>query len=436
MQIRRQLSALLLTAGLSFSSYAADSGILAEYNYYESGKIELNAGNYQQAITHFINLQKLYPNSPYIPQAKLESAYAHYKLGEAQAAIDLLQEFLLAENKHPQKPYAFYLAGLARYQQALDLMDSPTSAEDTTSARTATQQAIGYFTQLLDTFPGSQYGEDIGKKTTYLLEKLVQQRIKLEKKDTDRSRLQQIQVESDQAIVWLLKQPANQYTLQLVRSPDYNTTFMVSLQYKLEKNAFIIETQTSDGTGYTLLYGVYPSKNEALQAGANLPQAILETQPLVRELSSVQTEIVDSRVIAGDSTLQAPPPTTAEAAPASQEFIKPPPTNSTTQMSDEEWLLSQHPMDYTVQLLGAPNEASLTKFINDHNLAGQTVRYRSLRRDGSSWYSLLYGSYPDNITAIEAARQIGISLRIDQPWIRRFQSVQNEIDSSKSSKRR
>ncbi len=433
MQILKQLPALLLATGLSFSSHAADNGILAEYNYYESGKIELNAGHYQQAITHFINLQKLYPNSPYIPQAKLESAYAHYKLGEAQAAINLLQEFLTAENKHPHKPYAFYLAGLARYQEALDLIERATSPEETTNARTATQQAIGYFSQLLDSFPGSQYGEDSRKKTTYLLEKLVQQRIKLEKQDTSRSRLQQIQVESDQAIVWLLKQPANHYTLQLVRSPDYNTTFMVSLQYKLEKNAFIIETQTSDGKGYTLLYGSYPSKNEALQAGANLPNAIIETQPLVRELNSVQTEIIESRVIAGDTKPQAQPlasaAQTTEAAPATTEFIQP--TLSNTQISDEQWLLSQNPMAYTVQLMGSANEGSLIKFINDHKLTGQTVRYRSLRKDGSSWYSLLYGSYPDNATAIEAARQIGISLGIDQPWIRRFQSVQNEIDSSK-----
>lgn len=423
MQIRRQLLALLLAAGLSLTSHAADEGILAEYNYYETGKIELNAGNYQQAITHFTNLQKRYPDSPYIPQALLECAYAHYKLEQADDAIELLQGFLTAENRHPHKPYAFYLAGLAKYQEALGRIENAKTNEDENSARASTQQAIDYFGQLVDKFPGSQYSDDSRKKTTYLLEKLVTHRIKLEELNASRSRLKQIQVESDQAIVWLLKQPADQYTLQLVRSPDYDTVFMISLQYKLEKEAIIIETVGEEGKFFTLFYGVYPSKGEALLAGSNLPGAILEAQPLVRELASVQTEITGdvSRKIADNPSEES----VTESVRTTESTPK-----SSIQIPTELWLMTQNPMAYTVQLMGSGSERAVHAFINEHNLADQTTYYRSLRKDGSSWFSLLYGSYIDKTAAIEAAQQMGIALGIEQPWIRRFQGVQNEIESS------
>lgn len=431
MQIRRQLPALLLATVLSFSGQAAgNNGVLAEYNYYETGKIELNAGNYRQAIDHFAELQKRYPNSPYIPQAQLERAYAHYKLKEADAAVDLLQGFFDSENRHPHKPYAFYLSGLAKYQEALELIEQVSSPAEEGRARAVTQQAIDYFGQLVEQFPGSQYSEDSRKKTTYLLEKLVMHRIKLEKLNSSRSRLKQIQVESDQAIVWLLKQPSDQYTLQLIRSPDYDTVFMISLQYKLEDEAIIIETEESDGKKlFTLFYGVYPSRGEALLAGSNLPSAIIEAQPVVRELSTVQAEVAGRvKMDTPESPASEPSPDGSDGADAAASQTTP---ASNIEIPTELWLMSQNPMAYTVHVMGSASERAIVAFINEHNLADQTTYYRSIRRDGSSWYSLLYGSYIEKSAAIEAAQQLGVTLGIEQPWIKRFQSVQNEIESSK-----
>lgn len=435
MQIRRQLLVLVLAAGLSAPGFgrAADEGLLAEYNYYESGKIELNAGNYQQAIVHYTNLQKLYPESPYIPQAQLESAYAYYKLGDAQAAIDLLQGFLTEENKHPHKPYAVYLAGLSRYQEALQLMESATTGEGVARARAATQQAIDHFTRLVEQFPGSQYSEDGRQKTTYLLEKMVLHRIKSEEVSISQDRQKRIQAESERAMMWLLKQPASHYTLQLVRAPDYDTAFRVAIQYKLEKGATIIETETAEGKGYSLLYGTYPTKREAMQAGSGLPRAILQTQPWVRELSSLQAEIIESRLIAGGAQRGSSAESQAKQVPPAPLAL----ANSSSTNNDvprtphERWLLSQKPTAFTVQLMGAGVEENVAAFINENNLTGQAVYYRSSRRDGSSWYSLLYGSYPDKSAALEGARQIGARLGIAQPWIRSFKGIQNEINSAR-----
>ena len=434
MDMRRQLQALALLAGLITATTvpAANNNILAEYNYYESGKIELNAGNYQQALVHYTNFQKLYPNSPYIPQAKLESAYAYYKLGDCETAIPFLQDFFAEENKHTHKPYAFYLAGLCKYQEALHLMESATTREGSTRARAVTQQAIDYFTRLVDKFPDSLYSGDARQKTTYLLEKMVLHRIKVEEESASQSRQQRIKAESERNMMWLMKQSATSYTLQLVRAPDYNTAFNVAVQYKLEKNATIIETQTAEGIGYNLLYGAYATKREAMQAGSSLPTAILQSQPWVREMNSIQAEIVESHLLMSGIKRETGAESQANQAPPAPvvDISKDIASNNESRTPHERWLLSQAPSAFTIQLTGAGSEENLLAFINDNNLTGQITYYRSRRKDGSSWYSLLYGSYPDRPSATTAAQEVSARLRIAQPWIRSFKGIQNEINSA------
>lgn len=409
---------------------ADDETLLAEYNYYESGKIELNAGNYQQAITHYTNLQKLYPDSPYISQARLETAYAYYKLGDAKAAIELLQGFMTAENRHPHKPYAFYLAGLSEYQEALRVMESATTDEGSNRAREATKRAIDYFTRLVDQFPDSLYSEDARQKTTYLLEKMVLHRIKTEETSVRHDRQRRIDAESDRSSEWLMKQPTGHYTLQLVRSSAYDAAFRVALDYKLAQGAMIIKTQTAEGVGYDLLYGVYRTKREAMDAGAKLPNAILKTQPLVREMSSVQAEITESRLLESGIKRQARTENAENQAPPASIDMPQGTSGSVVRTPHEQWLLSQPATSFTIQLMAAGSEQNLLEFINDNNLGGQAVYYRGKRKDGSDWYSLLIGSFPDKNQALEASRQIGAQLGIAQPWIRSFKGIQKEINSA------
>ena len=429
--MRRQLQTLALMAGLITATTvpAANDTLLAEYNYYESGKIELNAGNYKQAITHYTNLRKLYPKSPYIPQAKLETAYAYYKLGDADAAIPFLEDFFAEDNKHTHKPYAFYLAGLCKYQEALRLMESPASREGATHTRSVTQQAIDYFTQLMDKFPASQYSEDARQKTTYLLEKLMLHRINAEEKSAIQSRQQRIKAESENSIAWLMKQHATYYTLQLVRAPDYDSAFNIAVQYKLETKTTIIETQTAEGIGYTLLYGVYPTKREAMQADASLPATIPQSQPGIRELGSLQAEIVESRLLASGIKQSAAGPQTDQPPPIT-DLSKAIGYAHEERSPHERWLLSQSPSAFTIQLMGASSEENLSAFITDNNLTGQIAYYKSILKDGSSWYLLLYGSYPDQAAAAEAAQEIGARLQIAPPWIRSFGGIQNEIKNT------
>lgn len=432
-EILRRLKALPLLAGLllASSAAAAEEDILAEYNYYESGKIELNDGNFQQAITHYSNLEKLYPKSAYIPQAQLEKGYAYYKLGNANAAIAQLKEFLTDENRHPHKPYAFYLAGLSRYQEALQLMETNSTRDGADRARRTTQQAIDYFTHLVEKFPASMYSEDARQKITYLLEKMVLLRIKTEGEILNQDRVKRIKAESDRSQAWLMKQPANHYTLQLVRAPDYDTAFKTALQYQLESKAMIIETDNGTGPGHTLLYGVYSSKRAAMEAGASLPPAILQAQPLVREMSSLHAEIVESRLIASgakhepqsDAQSRLAPPPAAAGTPAA-----PADDGTGGRYNDhEQWLLSQPADAYTVQLMGTGSEEKITTFITANNLGAEARYYRYRRKDGRDWFSLLYGSYPSRQEAIAGGEQISGQLRIAQPWIRGFKGIHNEI---------
>jgi len=88
-----------------------------------------------------------------------------------------------------------------------------------------------------------------------------------------------------------------------------------------------------------------------------------------------------------------------------------------------DWLSQQNPDYYTVQLLASPNPETLDRFIDRHALSGALGRVAS-ERDGSKWYTLVYGSYPTREAAKAAINDLPPSLRESSPWVRRIGDIQ------------
>jgi len=90
---------------------------------------------------------------------------------------------------------------------------------------------------------------------------------------------------------------------------------------------------------------------------------------------------------------------------------------------DGDWLKTRKPGNYTLQLVGARDRASIQKFIRDHRLARPyAVFARDL--DGRPWYSLVAGDYPNRDAAVAARARLPAALQTAGVWPRTFASIQ------------
>lgn len=88
------------------------------------------------------------------------------------------------------------------------------------------------------------------------------------------------------------------------------------------------------------------------------------------------------------------------------------------------WLMAQDPEAYTIQLAGTPEEAKAHQFIDKYPLSGDVIAVRTLRR-GRIWHMVLYNSYPTMAAARRDIDALPAAVRRNQPFARRFDSVQS-----------
>jgi outer membrane protein assembly factor BamD len=89
---------------------------------YADAKENLNEGNYERAVKLFETLEARYPFGRYAQQAQLEVAYAYYKDNEPISAIAACDRFIKLHPNHPNVDYAYYLKGLANFNEDLGLL--------------------------------------------------------------------------------------------------------------------------------------------------------------------------------------------------------------------------------------------------------------------------------------------------------------------------
>lgn len=91
---------------------------------------------------------------------------------------------------------------------------------------------------------------------------------------------------------WLLQQPANHYSLQLLGSRQQASILAYIRQNKLDPaRCAYYHGNFQGGDWYVLMYGVYPDRNAALAARGELPARVQKEKPWPRSLASVHTAI-------------------------------------------------------------------------------------------------------------------------------------------------
>ncbi|MEZ5558252.1 MAG: outer membrane protein assembly factor BamD [Pseudomonadales bacterium] len=169
------LLALLLNSGCSLIPFwgkdknaEEEEGNANEQLLYRNIQRSLRSGNYQGAIEGLERLEARFPFGRYAEQAQLEIIYAHYMSYDPEAARNAADRFIRLHPQHPNIDYAYYLKGLASYNENRGLLDRLKATDMSKRDITSAQQAYADFAQLLERFPESPYAPDARQRMLYL----------------------------------------------------------------------------------------------------------------------------------------------------------------------------------------------------------------------------------------------------------------------------
>lgn len=136
---------LLLVGGIFFSCASAPPPVYTDNQLYDMATADLDDKKYNSARQGIEELEKLYPDSPHIADARLAYADTYYRQGEYVDAIVQYQRFL---DFHPRNK----LADKAQYRMAMSYLNQIPNYE---REQTFTEKALATFEQLLEKYPDS-----------------------------------------------------------------------------------------------------------------------------------------------------------------------------------------------------------------------------------------------------------------------------------------
>ncbi|HMB37486.1 MAG TPA: outer membrane protein assembly factor BamD [Wenzhouxiangellaceae bacterium] len=135
---------------------------------YEDASRALNAQNYPAAIQLYRNLTIRYPFGRHAEQAMLDMAFAQFKGGENDAAIETLNRFLRTYPTHPNVDYAWYLQGLVNYEQTMGFLRRMMPGRASDRDQQAAHQSFRDFQELIRRHPESRYVADARQRMVFL----------------------------------------------------------------------------------------------------------------------------------------------------------------------------------------------------------------------------------------------------------------------------
>lgn len=172
--MKKLLPLLLLTIFLAACATTGDkaedkaAAEASAQKMYEKGKKELDRKNYELAIDQFEKLEAAYPFGEYAQKAQLDTAYAHYKMHEPDAAIAAADQFIRLNPLHENVDYAYYIKGLANATRYDSFFDRFVKKDLGDLDPNPLKQAFIDFKLLVRRFPDSKYADDARQRMVFL----------------------------------------------------------------------------------------------------------------------------------------------------------------------------------------------------------------------------------------------------------------------------
>ncbi len=144
----------------------------SEQKLYAVGQETMGDRNYDKAIGYFQKLESRYPHGIYASQAQLEIAYAYYKKSEPVLCLSAVDRFIKLHPNHPSLDYAYYLKGLATFNER-GFLEKTTKQEINDRDPKTLRISFNAFKELVERFPNSRYQKDATQRMVYLVNTLA-----------------------------------------------------------------------------------------------------------------------------------------------------------------------------------------------------------------------------------------------------------------------
>jgi len=227
------------------------------------------------------------------------------------------------------------------------------------------------------------------------------------------------------------------YTIQLMGTTDYNAVQKVIREHPQYKDLLWSETQKNGQPWHTLINGMYKTKDKAKRAYAELPATLKIDTPQFRKIGSVIESLTYSDELEDwlDSSQQAKKPEKKisndawqpeqkKIANAETKEIKP--LQNITVKYHPSVKKSEDGSFYTIQLLGSENYNKIQKILSDHPGYKDLFWFEDQKKD-KEWHTLIHGMYASKEEAKEAYTQLPDSLKFGDPWIKKVNSVIDDV---------
>lgn len=121
---------------------------------YNEALDQLEAENFEDAVTAFEEVDRQHPYSVWATKAQLMTAYTHYLADDYDEAIIALDRFIDLHPGNRDIGYAYYLRAISYYEQIVDVQRD----------QRVTKLALDSLQQVVQRFPNSEYARDAALK--------------------------------------------------------------------------------------------------------------------------------------------------------------------------------------------------------------------------------------------------------------------------------
>ncbi len=139
---------------------------------YQEGAAMMVDKDYEKAIVYFQKLESRYPHGRYATQAQLETAYAYYKKQEPVLAVAAADRFIKLHPNHPNVDYAYYLKGLAVFNER-GIIEKLSAQQISDRDPRSLKDSFTTFKELVTKYPKSRYAKDATQRMVYLANSLA-----------------------------------------------------------------------------------------------------------------------------------------------------------------------------------------------------------------------------------------------------------------------
>ena len=170
------LFAVLLVVGCASVEKTANWTV---EEFHAKARAHLDAGEWEQAIDYYRQLERRYPYGKYAEQSQLEVIYAYYRNREPELAISSADQFILLYPTHPRIDYAYYLKALSIFQSSTSPLDRLSRVDPSRRDPGPARESFEAFRALVTLFPQSSYARNTRQRMAEILDLIAQHEINI-----------------------------------------------------------------------------------------------------------------------------------------------------------------------------------------------------------------------------------------------------------------